>query len=124
MCWPYPGDSPVAKARRVAHAYRARLEDAQPDWAAQLDQRFVSWGERWVVPHLALFDLDDWLTPAEAAELGGVDTATVRMWRARGRLTGCRNANGDWRYRARDVIALLSAPRTRPGRASAGQEAP
>jgi hypothetical protein len=97
------------------------LEDAQPEWAAQLDRTFVSWGERWVVPQLTMFDLDDWLTPAEAAELGGVDTATVRMWRARGRLDGHLNSNGDWRYRAGDVIALISAPRARPGRSTAGE---
>lgn len=123
--WPYPGDSPLARARRIAQAYRARLDDVAPDYVADLDQRFVDWGETWIVPRLAIFDLDDWLTPGQAAELGGVDTATVRMWRARGRLRGHRDAAGHWIYLARDVIALISAPRTRRvDHGTAGQDAP
>lgn len=115
-CWPYPGDSPVAKARRVAQAYRARLDAIAPDQVADLDATFSDWGERWIAPRLTMFDLDDLLTPGQAADLGGVDTATVRVWRARGRIVGHRDHDGSWRYLARDVVALISAPRTRSPR--------
>lgn len=110
--WPYPGDSPLARARRVTHAYRAALERADPAACAAIDQQMTRWGQTWVAPRPELHDLDDWIGPADAADLAAVDTAQLRVWRHRGRLTG-RKVNGRWEYRVRDVLALISTVRHR-----------
>lgn len=110
--WPYPGDSPLARARRVAQAYRARLQDADPAAAAALDRLMTAWGQGWVTPRAELFDLDDWVGPADAAELAAVDPAQLRVWRHRGRITGRQGPDG-WEYQVRDVLALISTVRHR-----------
>jgi hypothetical protein len=80
----------------------------------ELDALCVGWGETWMAPRAARYDLDDWLTPAEAADAAAVSVAAVRQWRHRGRLVGRRTPDG-WRYRARDVLALAAEVRRRPG---------
>lgn len=112
MTWPYPGDSPLARARRVARAYRQHLYDADPATCATLDARCLDWGEGWVAPSTLRYDLDDWLSVADAADIAAVQPATLRTWRKRGRLTGRHGTDG-WRYRARDVLALASQVRRR-----------
>ena len=112
--WPYPGDSPLAKARRIARAYREIAARADPEATTELDQRIVGWGEVWIAPRMVRFDLDDWLSPADAADIAAVSIAALRQWRARGRLTGRRTHDG-WRYRARDVLALAAEVRRRTG---------
>jgi excisionase family DNA binding protein len=114
--WPYPGDSPTARARRVAHAYRARLQSIAPDQSDALDHLFTSMGEIWVAPRVITVQVDEWLTPEQAADLGGVGVATLRAWRSRGRLTGVRTPGGEWRYRAGDILALITKPRGRTRR--------
>jgi hypothetical protein len=111
--WPYPGDSPLARARRIANAYRAALEDADPAACHRLDTLAKGWGETWVAPAVVTYDLDDWLTPAEAAELAAVSTATLRTWRHRGRLTGRQGDDGTWLYLAHAVLALATETRHR-----------
>jgi hypothetical protein len=112
--WPYPGDSPLARARRVAQAYRAALDTADPDTCRRLDGLARRWGETWAVPSVSVHDLDDWLTPAQAADLACVSTGHLRVWRHRGRLTGRQRLDGTWEYLARDVINLVTATRRRP----------
>ncbi len=110
--WPYPGDAPLARARRVARAYREHLLRVDPDLCATLDDQMTSFGETWLAPRILRYDLDDWLSPREAADIAGVSVACVRQWRARGRLTGRHTAKG-WRYRARDVLVLSGEVRRR-----------
>lgn len=111
--WPYAGDSPVARARRIAHAYRARLDILDPDGCRELDRLFIDLGEAWMVPRVLTVQPTDWLTAAEAADLAGVSLATLRQWRRRGLLHGDQDARGSWRYTAADVLDLISSPRTR-----------
>lgn len=113
--WPYPGDSPVARARRVAHAYRARLHLADPQQCADLDATMRGWGQTWAVPTVVTYDLDDWLSVAQAAEVGAVSPAMLRVWRHRGRIIG-RQQGRVWFYQARDVVALAAEPRHRQPR--------
>lgn len=117
MAWPYPGDGLLTRARRVAHAYRARLHAADPQACEDLDAAMRRWGQHWAVPSIVAVDPDQWLTPSEAAEIGLVGTATLRVWRARGKLTGRKTTgpNGGirWEYRARDVMALAAESRRR-----------
>lgn len=114
MTWPYPGDSALARARRVAHAYRARLHAADPQACAALDATMRGWGQGWVVPRVVTVDPGAWLTPAEAADLAVMSTDQLRILRARGRITGRRVGNR-WEYQAADVIALSANPRQRNG---------
>jgi hypothetical protein len=114
--WPYAGDSPVARARRVAQAYRARLEILDLDGCHDLDRLFADLGETWVAPRVLTVQPTDWLTAAEAADLAGVGVATLRQWRRRGLLSGERDARGSWRYWAGEVLDLVSSPRTRTRR--------
>lgn len=113
MSWPFPGDSPVARARRVAHAYRASLEAVAPEVCADMDRMMRQFGQLWAVPGvLAYDDPDAWLTPADAAELVCVEVDTIRQMRRRGVLKG-RYENGGWRYRAGDVLDCFARPRGR-----------
>lgn len=112
MSWPYPGDSPTARARRVAHAYRAELEAHNPKACGWLDERMRSWGQHWVVPRLVTLTPDRLLTAAEAADVLCIDPGSVYTLVARQRLTGIRTEAG-WRFRAGDVLALAENRRTR-----------
>lgn len=105
--WPFPGDSPVVRARRVALAYRAALLTADPVSCDTLDRRMRGWGQGWAVVRLYHYEMTDWITPAQAAELGSVNRRTVAAWRRHGRLRGRRGAGG-WEYLAGDVLLALS----------------
>jgi hypothetical protein len=113
MTWPYPGDSPTARARRVAHAYRHALEQAAPDHCANLDKTMYDYGQHWVVPRLVTVDPAAWLTAADAADLAAVNPATLRHLRHTGRLTGRRLSARRWEYLAGDILALSATPRKR-----------
>jgi len=112
--WPYPGDSPVARARRVARAYREVVARLDPDACAELDERLAGWGETWLAPRIVTYDLDDWLSAAQAADVAAVSVACLRQWRGRDRLRG-RQVGGRWEYRARDVLTLAAEVRRRGG---------
>lgn len=112
--WPYPGDSPLARARRLAGAYRAALQTANPAACTDLDNLAQRWGETWLAPTPARHNLDDWLSPADAADLAAVTTNTLRQWRHRGRLTGRQQPDGTWQYQGREILALLAERRRRP----------
>jgi hypothetical protein len=90
VAWPYPGDAPLTRARKVALAYRARLADRAPEACASLDLVVAKWGETWATPQLHRFDPDEWLSARDAAELACVTTNTLRVWRSRRRLQGRR----------------------------------
>lgn len=110
--WPFPGDSELARARRVAREYRQQLHTVNPSVCLAVDRKMAEYGETWVLPRLVVHDLDDWLTVAQACDLAAVKPATLRQWRARGRLTG-RTVDGRWEYLAREVLAVVSSVRYR-----------
>ncbi len=120
--WPYPGDGPIARARRVAHAYRAALLEADPNACDELDTRMRVFGQTWAVPRVITHEPDEWLPVADAADVAAVDVPTLRQWRRRGLLEG-RRIDGVWHYRPDEIIALSADPRVRRARRSAdGQE--
>lgn len=124
MTWPYPGDSPLARARRLTHAYRAALANADPDGCHDLDHRAREWGETWITPGVVLYDLDDWLTPTEAADIACVRPAQLREWRRRSRITGRQRTDGTWEYQARDILTLMAEVRRRPRQLRSQQRHP
>lgn len=111
--WPYKGDLPIARARRVAMAYRARLEKIDPAGCDELDRLFSSWGERWMLSRPVTYDLDDWLEPAQAAEIALTTTANLRRLRIAGKLHGMLGTDGKWRYQAREILRVISSTRSR-----------
>lgn len=114
--WPFPGEPPLVRARRVAHAYRALAAEAGAD-TGELDARIRQWGESWAIPRLTTCGPDDMLTASEAGDLLAVSAASINNLRRNGRLTGSKE-NGRWKYRARDVTALSARPRSRKPRAT------
>lgn len=112
--WPYPGDGPTARARRVAHAYRALAERHIPRECGQLDAQMIDMGQRWVVPAVITFEPGEWLSAAQAADLMCVELAAIRQLRRRGLLAG-EKVGDRWRYRAGDVERAFARPRGRTG---------
>lgn len=112
--WPFLGDSPVARARRVAQAYRLALSKADPHACNELDGRISGWGERWVMPYAVTYAEDQWITPGQAADMAAVSVATIATLRRRNRLTG-RQRGKRWEYRAGEVIAAFTNIRARNG---------
>lgn len=110
--WPYPGDSPVARARRIAQAYRAALRVQMPALCDQLDDMMTGYGEGWVAPAVITVDEDQWLTPGEAADLACVKVPAIGQMRRRGVLAGTETPDG-WRYRYRDVLHAMTGTRSR-----------
>ncbi|MDP8971188.1 MAG: helix-turn-helix domain-containing protein [Actinomycetota bacterium] len=115
--WPYPGDTPIVRARRIALAYRAVAEHHAPHECADLDAVVRGMGETWAVPIPVATDPDELLTPAEAAQMLCVSTAVIRNLRLRGRLPGHHDGRG-YRYKTADVTDLFLTKRGRRRSAS------
>ncbi len=109
--WPFPGDSPVARARRVAGAYRQIAAATNPAAVAEADQRFTQWGETWVAPGPPVA-LNDLVSAETAGNLIGVSAAAIRTARRRGRIVGVPFGKHH-RYRVSDVYQLSSNVRGR-----------
>ncbi|MPZ66188.1 MAG: hypothetical protein GEU83_11965 [Pseudonocardiaceae bacterium] len=100
--WPWPADTPLDRARRVARSYRDALADADPDTCSQLDARMTELGQGWVQPKPLLHHDNDLLTATEVADMCDVKVRTVDVWRSRG-LPAVSTPDGT-RYRAADVV--------------------
>lgn len=102
MSWPWPGDSNLDRARRVARNYRERLQEVAPDECAQLDRTHRDWGQRWMLPQRIYAQLDDVLDVDNAAEYCQVAVKTIYEWRRRG-LPHVDTPEGS-RYVVRDLV--------------------
>lgn len=80
--WPWPGDTELAKARRVAIAYRTTLHQADLLACEDLDQRMRYWGQWWVLPRPTVYDDYQAITADLAAELVSRTEPTIRRWAA------------------------------------------
>lgn len=111
--WPFPGDTDVDKARRVARDYRGALADVAPDVCAQLDDAARRLGQAWVAPAHADLDLEATLTPARLAEyLAGEVTANqISQWGSRNKIPRRVDRDGHTVYRVRDVLDELARQR-------------
>lgn len=109
--WPWPGDTALDRARRVANSLLAQLaEDEREVWAA----RAHAIGETWLGATLLRWTADDIVTTAQAGELVHRDASTIRKWHSDGHLRAV--ARG--RYRVGDVLDC-SAERRRARRSRA-----
>lgn len=78
--WPWPGDTPLDRARRVALSYRHALQGLDGDMCGDIDQQMENWGELWAVPRVELVDLDEWVTIDVAAQHVGLTAKAVYNW--------------------------------------------
>jgi hypothetical protein len=107
QAWPWPGDNPTERARRIANSLLALLPAEEvPVWTA----RAHALGETWLGVDLIRWSSDDVLKPAEAARLVHRTTADLRRWVHNGYLS--RTGRG---YRAGDVIDAAAEARRRRG---------
>jgi hypothetical protein len=111
MQWPWCGDTREDRARRVALSYRRLMEMALAgqidDPAAafeQLDSKWLELGQHWLKPGQTPLDLDEWMTPADMAELFSIDPHDLRNWAARGHIRAIIDSSRRHLYCVGDVV--------------------
>jgi hypothetical protein len=78
--WPWPVDTPLDRARKVAGMYRARLKALAPAACTETDEVAASFGETWMLDKPDIVDPDTEVTTAEAADLAQVPVKRIREW--------------------------------------------
>ena len=124
--WPWPADTELERARRVARQYREALQQAAPALTRQLDALCVRYGQRWITAAPVAHHPDDLLTVDEVAELRAAAVRTVRKWiyELREPLPVVRTPDGV-RVRVGDLHAWEAARRrARLARRAAGNATP
>lgn len=112
--WPWPGDTPTERARKIAAGYRELALRQDPEAVARLDEQATVYGEGWIVPPLALAQLDDEITVEHAGQLVGRSPSAIYNWiRRDSRLTARRLPDGGLRVRAGDVLDVDAELRQR-----------
>lgn len=102
--WPWPGDTPTDRVRRMVTAYREALLEAAPGNADELDSRFTDYGEGWVRPPATTpINLDEEITVTAAAALVQRRPSAIYRWIAHGRLPK-RTTHAGIRVTVRDVL--------------------
>jgi hypothetical protein len=100
--WPWPADTPLDRARRVARTYRDTLAAHQPEVCRRLDGTATTLGQGWIVPRPLTWNTDDLLDAAAVADMCDIRPSTVDQWRRRGlHVTGTPDGP---RYRVADVL--------------------
>lgn len=111
--WPWPADTALERARRIANSYRTALLTVAPDLCAQLDAKAVELGQAWVTPlETDIVDLDEALTAEQIGALLCVTPRTVRMWGYRKHIEVLGD-DGKPMYRLRDVLDYQARTRQR-----------
>jgi hypothetical protein len=108
--WPNEKDRPVDRARQVAAEYRRALAIADPDACAAIDSAAVAAGETWVSPTVAIHDLDDLVSVADAAEMCARSVRWVYAWIAKDR-TNRVKGDSPTRVRIGDVLDAVAYER-------------
>jgi hypothetical protein len=80
--WPYPGDTQLDIARRIAGVYREHLHTANRAVCDALDAAMRAYGQLWMFPQPVLVDDTDAITTAQAAALVSRSQAAIRRWAA------------------------------------------
>lgn len=114
--WPWPADTPLDIARRIAQAYRTQLANSDPEACEVLDASAAEYGQTWILPNTVHFDEDDIVLAPEAAELAGVTTQVVFQWAYRGHIPRRPGPAGRTGFRVGDVLDHVA--RTRQKRAA------
>lgn len=109
--WPWPADTQTERARRACASYQAALRRHMPELCARIDEHMVGVGQTWVVPRIAQYELDELLTPRQAADYCGIRPATLPTWCSRGLVT-VETVDGT-RYKVSDLIEYQALIRSR-----------
>jgi hypothetical protein len=111
--WPWPGDTDVDKARRVAHDYRRELARHDPGMCLRLDQAYQRLGQHWIAPVPATLDLEARLRPVRLAEYlaGEVTPNQISQWGTRHRIRRYSDRDGHTVYRVGDIVDELARQR-------------
>ncbi|KZM68329.1 hypothetical protein [Nocardia terpenica] len=122
--WPWPADTPLQRARKIAGSYRAALHQLDPGRCADLDRRAVELGQGWIAPvelpaHLSEHALDAELSAADIEHFWRIPASTIRTWAHRNEITATPGPGGTPVYLVREVLGRHSrhsrAPRTAGG---------
>lgn len=113
--WPFPGDAVLVRARKVAWAYRAVVEEIAPARCKELDEKFTEWGEHWHCSQIAPYDGNDLLPTIEAASLIGITSGSLSNLRVVGRIKGYkrRDRGRGFAYKVNDLLELSTQIRNR-----------
>ncbi len=109
--WPFPQDTTLERARKVARSYRTLALAADPVACAVLDQRAIERGQGWVVPRADTLDLDDLVTIPDLSHMLDVPEGTIRSWLSRGELERRVLADGTPAVLMREIVDLCAAKR-------------
>jgi hypothetical protein len=111
--WPFPEDTTLERARKVARSYRALAMAADPAACAVLDERSEERGQGWVVPRADALDLDDLVGVRDLSHLLDVPEKTLYRWGREGKLEKRCAQDGSLAFLMRDVVDLCAAKRRR-----------
>jgi hypothetical protein len=109
--WPFPEDTQLERARRIAQSYRSAVMTMDPEHCRRLDDRAVELGQAWVKPmETDVADLDEVMSPEQIGQLLSVMPGTVRKWGERGHIKNLGKARAPL-FRLRDVIDYCARAR-------------
>jgi hypothetical protein len=122
--WPWPGDSPEDKAKRIALSYRQLAFDTTQnrcdDPAGQLhrlDMHWAEYGHYWPNPGLIpVDDNEDWHTAADLAHLIGKSPVDIYRWARRGKILQRTSPDGSPEYSHTSAKAYQQQQRDRRAR--------
>ncbi|MBB1153476.1 helix-turn-helix domain-containing protein [Amycolatopsis dendrobii] len=112
--WPWPADTTLDRARRVAQIYRQALRAADTEECRRVDAQMSVAGQAWVLPAASTHDPMDLVTVEKAAEEMRVARRTIYSWREKG-LPVIETPDGP-RYRVADLREYVTAQRRRRAR--------
>lgn len=109
--WPFPHDTTLERARKVARSYRTLAFNADPAGCAALDDLAVERGQGWVVPRPTGLDLDDLVGVRDLSHLLDVPEKTLYRWGSEGLLQRRVADDGSLVFLMRDVVELCAKKR-------------
>ncbi|MGX6605640.1 hypothetical protein ACWKSP_26430 [Micromonosporaceae bacterium Da 78-11] len=117
--WPWPVDTPLDRARKIAGMYRRHLLTAAPGICASVDQAAREFGETWLLEREEIIEPKQELTTAQAAELAQVPIRRIREWagathpedRTKPLLPRFKMRGRERTYLAENVLAAAAAMR-------------
>lgn len=116
--WPFPEDTTLERARKIARSYRTLALDSDPTACALLDERAVERGQGWVVPRTDGIELDELISIPALSEVLDVPEGTIRSWMSRGELERRVLIDGTTACLMRDVVDLAAEKAKKRARGS------